>query len=362
MRRVVILGGAGAVGMRVARLLAEMHDVELMISGRDHQRTTQFTDELAEGGAFVRAIGPDDIPGLLARENPALLIDVSAGFHGRSLAIPQACVRFRVPYIDVAADAGFSQSVRTLNAAAIAAGVPVLSGAGISPCVTFAAIDAIAASMTSVEAVRVVMCPGNQQPFGPASFATLLARAGKRFQWRRDGKTRSAVGWQHTRSEMLPEIGRRAVYAMETPEIALVQERWPDLREATAHASLELSGLQISLRLLSFLARRGVDLTRHSAMLETLARTVGHLGSKRFVLRVALQGRSGGRELIERSWTMLADDGGRLAATPAITLARRILRGPPPPPGARIASVTLSEIRAELQNSGLDIRMHEMSV
>jgi hypothetical protein len=360
-RRVVILGGAGAVGMRIARLIGQLHDVELLIAGRDYGRATQFADELAEGGVSARPIGVEDLAGLLAREKPALLIDASASFRGRDLAVPRACIRARVPYLDTAADASFLLSIGTLNQAAIAAGVPILAGACITPCVTFAAIDAIAASLATVEGVRIVICPGNQQPFGPASYHAMLARTGKRFRWRRRGKWRSAHMWQHASEEMLPEIGWRVVCAFETADIALLAERWPKLREATVHAGLEIGALQASLRMLSWVARFGVNLARFATVLEALARTLGHQGTKRFVLRVALEGRSG-RDLVERSWTLLAEDGGHLAATPAISLARRILRGPPVHPGARIASVSLSDIRAELMASGIDIRMTETVV
>jgi hypothetical protein len=361
MRRVMILGGAGALGMRIARLVAALPDVELLIVGRDWGHATQFADELSEGGVSVRPLAADPIAGLLSREKPALLIDVSAPFRGRGLDIPNACIRARVPYIDVAGDVTFSQSVLALNKAAVVAGIPVLTGAGITPCITTAAIDAIAASLTSIDAVRIVLCPGNQHPFGPASYATFLAATGRRFRRRRGGKWRSAIGWQGARGEFLPEIGHRSVRAFETPDIALAVERFPGLTDASVHAGIEIGMLHGSLAMLSWLARCGVNLASFSGLLESLARTMGHQGTKRYVLRVALRGRSG-KDRVERSWTLLADDGGHLAATPAVTLARRILRGPAPPAGARYASIGLSEIRAELSVSGLDIRMNETSL
>jgi saccharopine dehydrogenase-like NADP-dependent oxidoreductase len=354
----VILGGAGAVGMRIARLLTQRPDEEMLIVGRDFGRSTQSADELAESGVSARPVVGDDLRALLARERPALLIDASGPFRGRDLSVPRACIDAGVPYLDLAADPEFVMSVRVLNAAALAAGVPVLTGAGITPCVTLAAVDAVAASMTKIEAVRVVLCPGNQQPFGTASYASLLSRTGKSFRWRRNGRRRTTHGWQDRREAILPEIGRRAISAVETPDVALLLERWPSLREATVHAGLELAALQKSLWLLSWFGRVGFNLAHATVPLEAMARTLGHLGSRRYVLRVSVEGRSG-IDRVERSWTLLAEDGGHLAAAAAMVLARRILRGPPPAPGARVASVTLPELRGELRRTGFDIRMNE---
>jgi short subunit dehydrogenase-like uncharacterized protein len=358
VRRVVVLGGAGAVGTQIARLLPHRPDLELLIAGRDFGRSTQCADELAEGGVSARPVDAEHLGALLARERPSLLIDASGPFRGRDLSVPRACIRARVPYIDLAADPEFILSTRSLNQAAIAAGVPILSGAGITPCVTLAAVDAVAASMTKVDAVRIVLCPGNQQPFGAASYHSLLARTGKSFRVRRKGRRRTTHGWQDMRQAILPEIGRRTVAAYETSDVALLLERWPTLREATVHAGLEIGALHRSLWTLSWLSRFGVNLAAAAGSLEVMARTLGHLGSRRYVLQVALEGRSG-MDRVERSWTLLAEDGGHLAALPAMVLARRILRGPQPTPGARTASLTLTELRTELRRTGFDIRMHE---
>jgi hypothetical protein len=360
-RRVLILGGAGAVGMRIARLVAELSDVELLIAGRDFGRTTQFSDELCESGVSARPVGADNLVGLLGLERPALVIDASGPFRGRDLAVPRACIAAHIPYIDLAGDADFSIAVRKLNQAAIAAGVAVISGACISPCVTLAAVEAIASSLTRVEAVRIVLCPGNQHPFGAASYLSLLSRTGRPFRIRQAGAWRTAHVWQGLRSAILPEIGARAVCAIETADIPLLVERWPDLRDVSVQAGTEIGALQRALWLLSWVARLGVNLARLSGLLEGLSRTIGYIGSHRFVLRVAVVGRNGG-DLVERSWTLLAEDGGLLAATPAMALARRILLGPPLPPGARVATLTLAEIRAELLKTGFDVRMNETVV
>ena len=346
---------------RIARLFPQRPDIELLIAGRDFSRSTQQADELSECGVSARPVGFADIRSFLAREKPTMLIDASGPFRGRDLSVPRACIQARVPYLDVSSDPEFALSVRTLNQAAIAAGVPVLSGAGITPCVTLAAVDAVASSMTKVEAVRVVLCPGNHQPFGAASYDSLLAMTGKPFRWRRNGRRRTTHGWQDMHDAILPEIGRRTVSAIETPDVALLLERWPHLREATVHAGLELGTLQRSLWMLSWMGRMGLNVGRAAGPLEAMARMFGHLGTHRYVLRVSVEGRSG-IERVERSWTLLAEDGGHLAATPAMILARRILLGPVPPAGARIASVTLTELRTELRRSGFDIRMNEMAL
>jgi saccharopine dehydrogenase-like NADP-dependent oxidoreductase len=55
-RRLLLLGGAGVFGSRIARLLAGTVDAELVLAGRDPARVAALAAELRRAGATSRPL------------------------------------------------------------------------------------------------------------------------------------------------------------------------------------------------------------------------------------------------------------------------------------------------------------------
>ena len=358
-RRVLVIGGAGAVGGRIIRLLSRIPGVELLIAGRDHDVTASFADEMHEARIAVQ---PVDVTAI-ATMRPAVVIDASGPFQGRDYAIPLACIAARVPYIDIADDRAFVTGIRQFDSAATAAGVPILSGAGMLPSLSMAAAEAAAAGLERINAVRVWVCPGSQQSHGHAAYASILRGAGQPFKWRRNGAWREAYGWQELEYGKFPGLGSRLLSAWDAPDVALLPERWPTLRDATVHGAAELSILQYGLWALAWLPRLGVikNLISVAGFAEAAARSFSYLGGTAFGLRVVVEGWRGPHD-VQQSWSLVArsGDGVFVPAAPAAALTRVILTGPPLRPGARVAYIGLHEILAELRDRDVKVEITDL--
>ena len=361
-RRVLLLGGTGVFGSRIARLLAGTLDAEFILAGRDPARASALAAQLRSLGAGARPLVLERERGRLAAvlgdERPALLIDASGPFQAYGHDIPLLCIARGIPYLDIADDRAFVTGIRALDPAARRASVPVLSGASSVPCLSGAAAEELAEGLDMVESVRSWISPGNRAPRGRSVVRAVLAGVGRPLRWRQDGAWRTVHGWQDLRRVQVPGLGRRWLSACDVPDLELLPERWPGLREATFHAGLELAPLHLGLWTLSWAPRLGLlrGLAPLAPVVTAMARALEAFGTDRGGMRVEVEGLLSGRR-VRRSWTLVAGSGHGpwVPAAPAAALARRLLSGDPPPAGARpcLGALSLAPALAELRH--LDI-------
>ena len=373
-RRILILGGTGVFGSRIAELLAQpsagqKRDLELLIAGRRLDRAAALAARLEHSGVPARAVACDrdrDLGAVLERERPTVFVDASGPFQAYGDAGGSAdhgaakrCIEAAIPYIDIADARTFVARIELLDAAAKAAGVPVLSGASSVPCLSGAVALELASDLERVDAVRTWIAPGNiGAPRGRALVAAILSGAGRPILWKRGGRWVRTYGWQDLRRVIDPDIGRRWLAACDVPDLDLIPRRWPEIGEATFHAGLELGLLHFVLWSASWLVRvrPATTLAAVAAPASHIAAALSRFGTDVGAMRVEIEGSRGG-EQIHRHWTVVARSGhgAWIPAAPAAALARQCCSAARPRAGARAAfgDIGTAEILRELR--GLDV-------
>ena len=368
--RILVIGGTGVLGSRIVRLLAAVPRVELLFTSREAARAATEERVLATEGVEARAIcwrGEGGAAALLARTRPDLMIDATGSLSGLEPSLAMSRLRLGIAYIDLSPSRLHIRQTRELDAMAVAAGVPVLTGAGLLPSVSMAAASTMAREMTEVSALRVFVCPGNQEARGRAFLQTLMASAGRPFRHLRDGVWTTGRNWLDLRRLDLPGVWadagpvRRLFASIDAPDHDLMPEHWPDIATTSVQGGMELGLMQVGLWGAAWLRRLG--LVRNPAWFSGLAADVGGLfrsfGTARSAFRVELEG-SIGAHRVRRLWQIEGDEGefAWVAAAPAAALARLVVVGPRPAPGARAAAgePLLHEIVAELRSRQLRVR------
>src|SRR5690242_16546316 len=131
--RVLILGGYGTFGGRLAQLLADEPRLTLLIAGRARDKAETFCKPLPatarlEPLAFDRE---DDVEAALAAAKPDLVVDASGPFQayaGDPYRLVRACLSRGIDYLDLADGSDFVKGIAQFDAAAKARGVAILSG------------------------------------------------------------------------------------------------------------------------------------------------------------------------------------------------------------------------------------------
>ena len=125
--RILILGGYGVFGGRLAQLLADMPGLELLIAGRSLAKATAFCASYQGLPKTTPvALNRTDIHTRLAPLNPDLIVDASGPFQAYGAdcyCVVDAAIEHRIPYLDFADSAEFVANIETRDAAAKSAGV-----------------------------------------------------------------------------------------------------------------------------------------------------------------------------------------------------------------------------------------------
>ena len=162
--RVLVIGGSGVFGSRLARLLVREAKVRLTLAGRRRTPLELVLAEL-ESPADMVLLDRDRItPADLAPFD--LVVDAAGPFQQSHSRVIEAALAARVPYIDLADGREFVAAFPRFDDAAQEAGVPLITGASSIPALSHAIIDRLVSGWREIECLRGGIYPGIPAPRG----------------------------------------------------------------------------------------------------------------------------------------------------------------------------------------------------
>jgi len=360
--RVLILGGYGVFGGRLARLLAEDARLTLLIAGRSRERAEAFCTGLV-CSAKVEPLRFDRAGYVLAqlRDNtPDIVVDASGPFqiYGEDpYAVVKACIALKIPYVDLADGSAFVNGIAAFDGDAKASDVFVLTGVSSFPVLTAAAVRELSVDMPRIESVAAGIAPSPRVDIGPNVFRAVASYAGKPLAILRDGRTATAYALLDAQHFTIAPPGRlpllrRRFTLVDAPDLAVLPALFPSLTTAWAgvgtvpailHRALSLFAWLVRLRVLRSLEPFADRMHRASRLLRW--------GEHRGGMFVTVTGTAADGSRISREWHMIAeaDDGPFVPAMAAAAIIRRCIDGHRPAAGARAGTgdVQLADYEAQ---------------
>lgn len=349
--KVLILGGYGVFGGRLAELLSDLFEVELLICGRNFSSAETFCANY-KGQAIVRPLTLDrkDIAKALRAERPDLVVDASGPFQdygSNGYGVIAACISAGIPYLDFADAAAFVFRVSQFDERAKAAGIFILSGVSSFPVLTAAVLREMAKSMDIVK-VEGGIAPSPYAGIGLNVMRAVVGYAGAPVKLQRDGKQGYGIGLAETMRFTVAVPGRTPLKnihfsLVDVPDLQVIPPEHPALRNIWMGAGPVPEVLHTVLNLLAIIrARFGLpSLVPFSGMFYTVL-NIMKFGEHRGGMFVRALGSSNGQE-IEQSWHLLAegDDGPYIPSMAIEAIIRKLLAGERPESGARPATRAL---------------------
>lgn len=338
--RILLLGGYGVFGSRLARLLVtDGHD--LCIAGRSLQKSRDYARELG-----CRAIGLDRKGSLGLLHEYDVVIDAAGPFHSYEddpYRLPRAAIAAGVHYLDLSDNAAFCAGISALDTEARAAGLCVLSGLSSVPALSSAAVRALAGD-DSPAVIDTAILPGNRAPRGLSVMQSILSQTGRPMPVWIGNRWERVSGWSDPARYALPRGLKRQGWQIEVPDQRLFPAHF-GAETVQFRAGLELAVMRYGLALLAAL-RRVIPFPMTPPIVRlfrALAYLLAPFGSGRGGMSVSVITRHE-----TRVWRLLAEDGDG-PFIPAIA-ARALLRRAALPVGAgpALETITLSEAEAAM--------------
>jgi len=352
--RVLIVGGYGVFGRRLATLLADRAELTILLGGRSRARSEQAARSLTGAARFESCVfdRDGDLGAQLSALTPDVLVDCSGPFqvYGRApWRLVEACIAARVHYLDLADGTDFVLGIESFDEAARQAGVFVLSGVSTCPALTGAAVRAVTSGWRRLDRITAGIAPSPHADVGLNVIRALVSYAGRPVRLLRDGRSAQGAGLVETRQETITPPGRsplrRTLFSLvDVPDLVLLPRLWPQLQSIWFGAGPRPEILHRMLNLLARLVswKWPVPLVPLSGLFH-LAKTRLKWGEDRGGMFVRVEGIGPDGAAATGTWSLIAEgeDGPFIPAMAVASVLGKVLAGQPPAFGARSAAEAL---------------------
>lgn len=349
--KILILGGYGVFGGRLAQLLADIPDILLFIAGRDLGKARDFCRAYV-GKARVQPLQLDRgvVSEALRGCAPDLVVDASGPFQeygADRYNVIEACIAAGVDYLDFADAADFVFGVTRFDEPARKAGVYVLSGVSSFPVLTAAVLREMAKTMDIVS-VEGGIAPSPYAGIGLNVMRAVIGYAGAPVKLMRGGIAAHGVGLAESLRFTISVPGRLPLRnirfsLVDVPDLQVLPPEYDTMTDIWVGAG---PVPEILLRVLNLLAtaraRFGLPSLAPLSRLFYVVLNAMKFGEHRGGMFVRARGIRDGRS-VGRSWHLLAEgDGGPFIPSMAVeAIVRKTLAGDKPAAGARPATRAL---------------------
>src|SRR5581483_6103920 len=239
---VLIVGGYGTFGARLAELLAPAPDLKLIIAGRSRAKAQALCTRLAPQAAAALVPLAFDRAGAietaLAQSGAHIVVDASGPFQAYGAdpyRLVRACVARGIDYLDLADDADFVRGVARFDAEARARATFALSGVSTFPVLTAAAVRQLAKGMAQIETITAGLAPSPFARVGLNVIRAIASYAGQPVALVRDGRPQSGTALVDTRRYTIAPPGRLPLRPtrfslIAVPDLRLLPDLWPGLK------------------------------------------------------------------------------------------------------------------------------------
>ena len=253
---ILIVGGYGVVGRRIAAELGPDHPGRVIVAGRHLERAEQAAMDL--GGGIRGRMVDIGVPSSIAAALEGVAVVISCiDQPGRTLL--WAAIARGLRYTEITprlTELGRGAAYETIDAAARASGARLVLGTGIVPGISSVMVRALADTLGGADAIETALLLGAADVSGPASFDYFLQELAMPFDIHVDGKDRSARAFSAPRLvEYPPPAGAQCAYLFPFSDQVLYP-RTMGVSTAVTRLSIEPAWLA---RLLSIAAQSGAS-------------------------------------------------------------------------------------------------------
>ncbi len=363
---ILILGGYGNFGRRIAENLAQLSHIRLTIAGRNAAKGKQLCQRLRHTGAKAQLqydvldINGEHFQQQLTELKPTLVIHTSGPFQGQNYRVPEACIAVNSHYIDLADDRRYVCDIVKLDKKARENKVLLISGASSVPGLSSVVVDTYQSQFKQLYSIEFAIAPGNQAERGIATVAGILSYTGHSYSVFTNGQWQNSYGWlSPTTWTFDTTIGRRHLASINIPDLELFPARYPSVHTVKFYAGLELPLLHYTMVTMAWLAKKGLvkNWKPFTPIIFRIGEWFRRFGSDLGGMKVQLTGTDKQQNPKQLHWVLSAKDGigPYIPTLSTIILAKKIVKQQLNRQGAMpcLGLFSLAEFDAEARPLGI---------
>lgn len=207
---ILVVGGYGIVGRRIAAQLAHHFPGRVVVAGRDAERARALCVELGHGSQarLIDIDAPSSITAALEGVHT-----VVACVAQRELHLLRASISRGLAYTDIAPRLAFWRGAEEMDAEARRTGARILLGAGLSPGISNVMARKLADVLGDVTRIETAILLSLGDEYGPDSLLHVLEAVTQPFSIVENGRQRKVVPFSERARVAFPEpVGMRIAY------------------------------------------------------------------------------------------------------------------------------------------------------
>ena len=334
-KRILIIGGTGVFGKRLAHHLCRTQGIELFVSSRSSAKAENLANRLAalSQGTAVRGVALDTGAGFarrLAEIHPFVVVDCSGPFQGAGYDTAKAAIEAGAHYVDLAdARSYLADFPSQLNAVARKQNVVALTGASSTPALSSCAVAHMIHDWQRTDVIDIAITPGGRSEVGRSVIEAILSYAGKDVPIWEYGRLCKTCGWTGARTIDVPNIGRRRVAFVDTIDAEHLGKRHNVRSRVSFSAGLESWVEQFAIETLARMRRGGllINAARLAPFLIAARRLTRLPTSDTGGMVILVKGLDANGQPTRAIWSLLAKDdhGPFVPVMPAAAVVTKLL-------------------------------------
>lgn len=360
---VLVIGGYGFFGRRIAAELAKSRSVHVLVAGRDAAKAAAVIDSLGLPASQAVALdvrSPDLVAALRALRVDTI-VHTAGPFQGQRYDVAEAAIEAGCNYLDLADGRAFVAGIAALDGQAKERGVMVVSGASSVPALSSAVVDHYLPAFQELHAIRVGISSGARAP-GLATVQGVFGYGGKPIRRLENGAWTVTHGWLDTERYVFPPpVGVRFLGSCDVPDLELFPARYPGVRTVDFHAGFAstLGHLVVTAGARLVKSRLLDSLTPLAGPLNRLSRALEPVISDKGGMYVELQGLGHDGRALTKRWHLLVErnDGPFVPCGASLALVAKLAADAPIPAGAQpcMGLLTVDEYLAPLKSLAIHV-------
>ena len=209
-RKILIIGGYGAVGKTISSALGNLFPKKVIVAGRNFQKAKELSTELNQKVIPLEL----DINSIL--ENDKRLDDISLVImciDQEDIIFVTQCIERSIDYIDITANYNFLSKIEGLNDLAKKHNSTVVLSVGLAPGLTNLLAKRSKEIVKNIQFVNIYILLGLGEKHGDAAYRWTFNDFNDEFSVNENGKKIRVKSFEDGKQTLFPEnIGKRTAY------------------------------------------------------------------------------------------------------------------------------------------------------